>query len=338
MNILFTCAGRRVQLLEAFYSAMAKLGVKGRLLAADTTTASAAHHKADEGLLVPPVTDESYIQVLLEMVKRHDVGLLVPLTDLDLRSIAMNRQRFEELGCTTMIGSSETINRCMDKSQMNGFLTKAGLPTIRTFSLPEFLSQPFYPCFVKPPRGSASIGSGRISNPSQLHAHVATFGEDLIVQDYVTGQEYTLDVYRTRKGEVVCVVPRQRLAVRSGEVEKALTVRSEELIQAGARLARFLGDIWGVFCCQCRRSIEQAGPVTRFFEINPRFGGGAPLSIAAGADLPLYLLQEVLGLPITARIGEFKDNLLMLRYDDAVFVTLEQSPLNLPGYQTPDFR
>ena len=100
------------------------------------------------------------------------------------------------------------------------------------------------------------------------------------------------------------------------------------------RLARLLGSVWGVFCVQCRR---QEGGKPRFFEINPRFGGGAPLSIAAGADLPLYLLQEVLGLPSTAKVGEFTDNLLMLRYDEALFVQVTDRQ-GLPGYDTPSFR
>ena len=105
-------------------------------------------------------------------------------------------------------------------------------------------------------------------------------------------------------------------------------------IAAIEKLSGFLGGLWGVFCCQCRRGPDG---VARFFEINPRFGGGAPLSVAAGANLPLYLIQEVLGMPITAKVGDFTDRLLMLRYDDAVFVQVTD-PRKLPGYDTPHFR
>ena len=90
----------------------------------------------------------------------------------------------------------------------------------------------------------------------------------------------------------------------------------------------------GVFFCQCRWA---KGKKPMFFEVNPRFGGGAPLSIAAGANLPLYLLQETLGLEITAKLGRFTENLAMLRYDDSVFVNVDD-PRNLPGYDTPQFR
>jgi len=204
-------------------------------------------------------------------------------------------------------------------------------------TLGEFEDCPFYPCFVKPISGSASIGAAVISDERALAAHLATFGRDMVVQEYAPGQEFTLDVYRTRGGKVCSVVPRQRLAVRSGEVEKGITVKDDSLITSAVTLAEALGDLWGVFCCQCRR--DGPGGEARFFEINPRFGGGVPLSITAGANLPLYLLQEVLGREVTARVGEFAEGVLMLRYDRAAFVRTEPADLpDLPGYDTPSFR
>jgi carbamoyl-phosphate synthase large subunit len=317
---------------------MAQLGLSGQILAADVTIASPAYHRADRGIILPPVGDPEYLPALLDAVSDHRVGLLVPLTDLDLRLLAGAREPLAQRGCTAMIGGEQAVAQCQDKARTNELLKRAGLPVIRTLGLEQFQDSPFYPCFVKPAQGSAGVGTGLIENPEQLRAHVAVFGSKLLVQDYIPGQEYTLDVYRSRSGQVCCVVPRQRLAVRSGEVEKGITVRDPVLIQAAVKLAGVLEDLWGVFCCQCRRSGSDATEPPWFFEINPRFGGGAPLSIAAGANLPLYLLQELLGLPITARLGEFTDRLLMLRYDESVFVKLEGEPDALPGYQTPTFR
>ena len=304
-------------LLRAFRRAMAELGVTGKLIAADRTSASSAFHSADVGEMVPIVGRIEYVPALLDLVAKHGVGLVVPLTDLDLRCLARQRGKFEDLGCTVMIGSEADVKLCRDKDRSNELFGKAGLATIKTCGLADFRADPFYPCFVKPIRGSAGIGAGIIRNERELNVHVATHGELLVVQECIPGQEFTIDVYRDRHGRVRCVVPRQRLAVRAGEVAKGITVKDAELIEAATRLSDLLGDIWGVFCCQCRRS---EGDSPKFFEINPRFGGGAPLSIAAGADLPLYLLQEVLGLPITAEIGGFTADLLMLRYDDDVFL------------------
>lgn len=313
---------------------MDKLGVRGRIIATDITTASPAFHRADEGILVPMAGRIEYVPTLLDIVKKRNIGLLVPLTDLDLRSIARQAQQFVELGCAPMLGSEDAVLLCRDKTRLNEHLQQAGLETIRTVSLHAFRRRPFYPCFVKPIRGSASVGSAVIHNERDLNAHVATFGELLIVQDYVPGREYTVDVYRTRDGEVRCVVPRQRLVVRSGEVEKGITVKDRELMETAAKLAGQLNGIWGVFCCQCRRT--DGGP-PRYFEVNPRFGGGAPLAIAAGANLPLYVIQEVLGMDVSAQIGAFTDRLLMMRYDEAVYTQIDDVTA-LPGYDSPQFR
>jgi len=334
LNILFTCVGRRVALIEAFRRAMEQLGVTGRIIATDITSASPAFRKADIGEIAPHVGRLEYIRELSEIVRRHKVGLLVPLTDLDLRSLARQQERLAELGCTVMIGSERTVSLCRDKSRLNSVLRRAGLATIKTVGLKEFYRHPFYPCFVKPMRGSAGVGSGVCHDERELRAHLATYGEGMMIQEFVPGQEFTIDVYRSRDGQVRCVVPRQRLIVRSGEVEKGVTRKDPVLIESAMKLAEALDGIWGVFCCQCRRTGDGS---PRFFEVNPRFGGGAPLSIAAGADLPLYLLQEVLGMPITARVGEFTDKLLMLRYDEAVYTVVDDLE-SLPGYKAPQFR
>jgi len=323
-----------VALLGAFRAAMAKLGVTGQLVATDRTFATSAFQAADVGEVVPLVGRIEYIPTLLELVRKYRIGLLVPLTDLDLRCLARQREKFANLGCTVMIGNEPDVKLCRDKARSNELFGQAGLATIKTCSLKEFRAEPFYPCFVKPIRGSAGIGAGTIRNERELVAHSAIFGDLLVVQEYVSGQEFTVDVYRDRSGQVRCVVPRQRLSVRAGEVAKGITVRDDELITAAIRISNLLGTIWGVFCCQCRR--DERGPA-KFFEINPRFGGGVPLSVAAGANLPLYLLQEVLGLDIDAELGRFTENLLMLRYDEAIFVEVSDRE-SLPGYETPDFR
>lgn len=323
--------------MEAFRRALSELGLSGRLLAADLAPISAACRLADVAIGVPRADSEEYIPALLRIVADHQVGLLVPATDLDLLDLARHRQRFAELGCTVMIASEETIRVCRDKSATAELIRRAGLPEIHTATLAEFHDRPFYPCFVKPVSGSGAIGAARIEDPGELDLHVAKFGPELIVQECAPGQELTIDVYRDRAGVVRSVVPRQRLAVRSGEVEKGVTVDDAGLIDATLRLAGVLGDLWGVFCCQCRRDGDDAPP--QFFEINPRFGGGAPLSIAAGANLPLYLLQEVLGRDVTAEVGQFTANLVMLRYDQAAYVQMSPDEVAaLPGYQTPSFR
>ncbi len=321
--------------MESFRQAMSQLGVTGKIIATDITPTSPAFHKADVGVKVPSVRRVEYLPALMEAVKTHKVGLLVPMTDLDLRSLARHRDDFAKIGCTVMVGSEPIVTLCRDKALTNRLFEKVGLATIKSFTLNEFMKRPFFPCFVKPSSGSAGIGATIIKNDRELKLHISAYGLRMVVQEIAQGQEYTIDVYRSRDGQVRSVVPRQRLAVRSGEVEKGITVKDQELIDLTIRIAETMDGMWGVFCCQCRRN-NNSPP--KFFDLNPRFGGGALLSIAAGADLPLYLLQEVLGQDISAKLGEFTDRLLMMRYDEEVFVNFQGDLRTLPGYKTPIFR
>ncbi len=332
--VLFTCAGRRVVLLRAFRAALERLGVAGPLIATDLTVAAPALHVADVAACVPPVRDAGYLDALLELTRRHRPRLLVPLTDLDLPILATSREAFAEVGCSVMVAPPGVIADCRDKHRFQALLARAGLAGIPTVTLEAFRAEPFYPCFVKPTSGSAGVGSARIESPAGLDAHVATFGPELVVQQYVPGQEFTIDIFCRRDGVVCAAVPRQRLSVRCGEVEKALTVRDDELIAAACRLADHMPGLWGVINAQCRR--PPGGP-PRFIEVNPRFGGGAPLALAAGVDLPAMVLAEVLGRPVAPALGQFTDRLLMLRYDEAIFTPIDD-PASLPGYAQPHIR
>ena len=313
---------------------MGDLDVTGEIVAVDLTDASAAYHRADVGLVVPPAGTIEYIPAVIDICKSHDIDLVIPLTDLDLRSLSRQRAKFAEVDCEVMIGTPEAIVTCRDKTLTNRFLRATGLAAIDTYTLQQFRSRPFFPCFAKPIRGSASVGTDVLHSEAELNAHLATFGDLMLLQDYIAGSEYTIDIYRTRDGQVKAVVPRQRLAIRAGEVEKGVTIKDKALMDAAIRLGEALDGVWGVINAQC---ICPPGGEARFFEINPRFGGGAPLAIAAGADLPRYVLEEALGLPVSAEIGRFTANLLMLRYDDAVFVPVDD-PTALPGYDSPQKR
>ena len=265
---------------------------------------------------------------------KHRIGLIIPLTDVDLRSLGRQQQRFADAGAAVMIGSEPDIRLCRDKAQTNELFGRAGLGTIKTVSLKEFYDEPFYPCFVKPIRGSASFATAVIHNEKELRAHVATFGDLLLVQEYVPGREYTIDIYRDRKGAVRSVVPRQRLAVRAGEVSKGITVKDDQLIEASIKLAGLLGSIWGVFCASAaaRKEANRGSSRSTRDSAAARRSPSPPAPTCRSTSS-----RRSSALPITAKVGEFTDNLLMLRYDDAVFVQVDDRKA-LPGYDTPSFR
>ena len=132
------------------------------------------------------------------------------------------------------------------------------------------------------------------------------------------GQEFTMDILADFDGKVINVVPRERIEVRAGEINKGRTVKEERLIEYGKVIVEKLGGI-GPITIQCFIK----GNEIKFIEINPRIGGGYPLSFVAGANYPELLIRMVLGEKIVPRLGEFEENLIMLRWEDAVFIKEE---------------
>jgi carbamoyl-phosphate synthase large subunit len=339
ITLLFTCVGRRVELLQAFRRAGAALGLDLRLVGVDSDVTAPALSCVDEAVVAPRATDAGYVPTLLDVVQQYSAQLLIPTTDTDLTAVSAARGDFSKAGCTALIAEPDVIATCRDKIKTFEHLTTHRIDTPKTFSPDQAraLKSPVFPMFIKPRTGSASQWVHKIADQADLDyylAHVA----DPIVQEFVDGVEHTLDVYVGLTGEPRCVVPRARWQVRTGEVSKGVVVKDLEIMEAGRRLVETLGDsVRGVVTLQC---IVTSTRQIRFIEINPRFGGGAPLGIAAGADYPLWLLRELRGENPQVQFDGFRHGMCMLRYDWSVFLPLDddlQAALKPPLGPPPPF-
>ncbi|MCX5653690.1 MAG: ATP-grasp domain-containing protein [Planctomycetota bacterium] len=319
LNIMLTCVGRRVALLEAFRRAMADLGVKGRLYGADHSPLAAGFHVADEGLLVPSVGGADYVEALLDLCRKHEIGLVVPLIDWELAVLAAARERFAEAGARLVISSPGVVEICRDKQRTFEFLKARGFGTPEVIPYEKALSGPF-PLFMKPRYGSSAKDVHYVPDRESLEFYSRGRG-DHVIQEFVRGKEHTVDVYAGLDGVPRVAVPRWRLEVRGGEVAKARTVRHPDIIGQSLRLVEALGECRGVVTLQC--FLAEDGGI-KFIEINPRFGGGVPLAIRAGADFPLWLIEEHLGRKPDIHPEDWQDGLLMLRYDAAVFRRVDE--------------
>ena len=320
-SVLFTCIGRRVSLLRSFQDAAGKLGLRASFYGTDTSKLSPALQLCDRSFLVEPTTHASYIDQLLSIVRKHHVSLLVPTTDLDLRSLAQHKPQFERLGCCVLVSDPDVIDACQDKRRTFGFLKKNGFGTPATMSVRTALAadrrgELTWPCFLKRWDGSASQGNAVAHNRAELRFFARRIPNP-ICQEFMEGVEYTCDAYVDFALRVRCIVPRRRIEVRSGEVSKAQVVKHAGIMNQARRVVELLGAGPGVITLQLFVTRDNE---IRFTEINPRFGGGAPLSIRAGADFPRWILQELAGQPPRIRFDGFTDGLVMLRYDAEVWV------------------
>lgn len=318
VNILFTCIGRRVSLLNSFRRAARQLKAKALFFGTDTTELSPALQLCDKRFLVKPTTHPGYIRELLSIVKANRVKLLVPTIDLDLKVLAQNREKFAAMDCCVLVSSEEVIDICQDKRETYRFLVKNGFDTALTMSVRTALSKKKFgwPCFVKRWDGSAGKGNAVANNRKELLFYAKRIS-NAICQEFIKGTEITCDVYVDFDMKVRCVVPRKRIEVRYGEVSKGQVVKKTRIMKQASELIGKLGAGPGVITLQLFLTPDNQ---LKFVEVNPRFGGGAPLSIKAGANFPKWILQELSGKKTNIRFDGFQDNLIMLRYDEEVWL------------------
>ena len=321
LNILMTCVGRRVSLVQAFRRTLSDLGLKGRVFVADWSPLAPAFYVADEGFLVPGINAPDYVDVLLDFCRRREVNLVIPLIDTELLTLARVRQRFTDVGARLLLSSLNVVEICRDKRKTFEFLSAHGIGTPKVLTVEEALKGPF-PLIVKERSGSSTRNVRQVSQPAGL-GFLRRSKLDFIIQEYVRGAEFTIDIYAGLDGVPRVAVPRQRIQVRAGEVSKARTVRHPVLIREAMRLVEALGGCVGVITAQCRMTREET---VKFFDVNPRFGGGVPLAIRAGADFPRWIIEEHLGRKPKMDPEAWENDLLMLRYDEAIFRRFEELP------------
>ncbi len=334
VNVLFTCIGRRVSLLRCFRRAAKQLNTDARFFGTETTELSSALQLCDRRFLVKPTTHAAYIRQLLSIVRDNKVKLLVPTVDLDLRILAQNKPKFESVGCRVLVSEPDVVDVCQDKRKTYRFLVSSGFDTPLTMTIRSALARKklSWPCFLKPWDGYAGRGNAKVKNREELRF----FGKRIpnaICQKYIEGAEHTCDVYVDFNMKVRCVVPRKRIEVRAGEVSKGQTVRHTEIMREAARLVERLGAGPGVITIQLFLTADNE---MKFIEINPRFGGGVPLSIEAGADFPKWILQELLGKKPKIRFDGFRDKLIMLRYDGEVWVKNPEQKGRVTNVRVPN--
>ncbi len=318
-NILFTSVGRRVSLIKHFRRALRELQIEGRIIGTDASNQSPAFYSTDKSYEVPLIEAAGYIPRLLELCSQEKIDVVIPLIDTELLLLAQNRRRFEDAGIKVIISTPEVVEIGMYKSRTYGFFKKNNINTPALFS-PEHIATGEYrfPLIIKPDDGSAGKMVFKVADSEQL-MFFSRYVPNAIVQEFITGDEYTVDVFIDYAGMVRCIVPRLRIEVRAGEVSKGLIVKNDSVIKAARKVAECLHGALGCITLQC---ILDTDARIKMVEINPRFGGGVPLSIEAGADFPKWTIQMVLGQEIGDVAGAYEDGLMMLRYDDAVFVKL----------------
>lgn len=310
MKILLTAIGKRIQLITHLKKTFEVFGV-------DCSDLAPAMYFVDKFFKIPRYNEKGYIDILSAICESEDIDVLVPLYEREYELLLKNEDKLIKSGTKLLLSPYKTIECFNDKYKTYEFFRKNNISTPKTWLKNDMLCScktPTFPLIIKPIYGMGSNNVFKAKNIKELEFFM-DYVENPLVQEYIEGTEYTIDVLCDFDGEVISAVPRERIEVRSGEVSKSRTVKDFNIIDAAINLCsktKFVGPITIQCIVTPKREIK-------FIEVNPRFGGGVPLTFEAGVDYGKYFELMIKGEKIVPIIGKFKE-LTMLRYDEAVFL------------------
>ncbi len=309
MNILILSAGRRVELVQCFQNAKKELGIEGKIIGGDASSLAPALQFCDIKEQLPYTREDCYIDKLIKVIQKHDVQAVVPTIDTELLILAVNKNKIEtETNAKVLVSSIELIEYCGDKYKSLEFFENKGL---RYPKLIKNFENATFPVFIKPKDGSSSINAFKVNNKKELE-FFSEYIKNPITQEYIAGVEYTVDVLFGFDSEILSIVPRIRKQVRGGEVLQGCIEKNLEIIEEIKNTfkdSEFIGQI----TFQLIRSED----ANYYIEINPRFGGGAPMSIKAGADSCKKIYKMLRG-DMVEYDDNYADNVYFSRYDQSV--------------------
>lgn len=315
-NILITSAGQRVALVRGFQETLRRFFPEAKVYTTDMNPRLApAAYVSDGYFEVMPVTATGYIPQILQLCKENNIGMVIPTIDTELLVLSENRRLFEQNHIEVSISSPDFIRICRDKRNTADFFVDRGIRTPKIVDKGHLT----FPIFAKPYDGSLSANIHYIKNADDLTEEILEDPKMIFMEfiDKKEYKEYTVDLYYGRDHKVKCIVPRERIKVRAGETNKGITEK-EPLT---GYLYDKLGIIEGCVGCICLQVFLKPGTCDVIgFEINPRFGGGYPLTYAAGGNYAELLIREYFLGEDVNYFDDWKDHLLMLRYDDAIYV------------------
>jgi carbamoyl-phosphate synthase large subunit len=263
---------------------------------------------ADRRFLIARGDDPRFATDLLARCVREDVDVVVPTVDTELLPLARMRGEFAAEGVVLVLAAEATLAVCLDKWALAERCSgRVRVPVTVVVDDAFDAAGIELPAIVKPRSGSGSRGIRLVERRAELEA--LERDGTLLVQEHLPGPEHSLDVLARADGHVAAVVPRERLKVDSGIAVTGRTLHDDDLEAFAREVAAAIG-LTTVANVQVK---EDADGEPALLEVNPRFPGTMPLTIAAGVDMPRLAIGEALGTPIPDGPLPFAD-IAMVRY------------------------
>jgi carbamoyl-phosphate synthase large subunit len=287
-----------------------------RVIGLDCNPLSAGFYLCDKSYVVPRGDDPGFLEEILRICEAERPDAIISGPEEEILVLSKNKGLFGEKGILVLCPDYDTVKICADKLETCKVLESHGIPVPDIYKNDNAR----FPCIVKPRFGRGGAGVFRAESRRDLEFYIQDV-EQPVIQEFIDGVEYTIDIFADLEGKPLSVIPRARLQVESGISVKAKTVYDEEIISDCAKIARKL-KLTGPSCIQCIKNDQKVA----FTEINPRFGGGSALSLKADNSIVANLIKIVRRETPVPGQG-FEQGLTMLRYYREVFLAQDGAPL-----------
>ncbi len=321
-NILVLSAGTRNKLVQYFKKENA-----GRVIAADCSNLGPAVYDADEAIVVPRIDAPGYIDEVLSICKKYDIQGVFSLIDPELSLLAKNYDRFLEVGTTPIVSSYELCETSLDKFRMYEMLLKLDIPTAKCYTSIEAFEaarengEVDFPVFVKPQKGSASININAVKSKEMLTALYNDY-EDLMIQEYMRGQEYGADVYVDMiSGKCTSIFLKKKIKMRAGETDKSVSSKCDNLFK---QIAAFVETVGYRGMIDIDLFYDEEKDKWYLSEVNPRFGGGYPHAYECGVNFPKFVINNLQGKENPVSIGDYREGVFMMKFNELYVRPLER--------------
>jgi len=312
LNILALRTRRRNYFLDALRVAARARGIIVNIVGADSDRNDPFVAACDEFVEIPEIMDTAYVERLFANVSAHQINLIIGWNDSEIRKLQDLRSSLPN-SCLLAAPDVGCVNVMYDKKRFKDWCSEEKLPIAAAVEIDT--AKNALPLVVKPRYGQGGVDVFVCRGMASLHAAIEAQTGEFLVEKFIEGIEYTVDVIAVN-GLLIAAVPRRRLKVRGGEVMIAQVEMSSEILILAQNLTAKM-NISGIYNFQVIKSNEGLSVI----EMNPRFGGGSDLTIAAGVDLAgAHLDIYVLGKSPVAPIN-IKNGLIMTRRFESTFIT-----------------
>ena len=318
MNLLILSCGTRDKVVQYFKKAF---GGEGKVICTDCSPYAPALYEADVHYIVPRITEPGYIDTIFDICRKENITGVLSLIDPELSLIAKHEEDFQKLGVTVIESSYELCERTLNKWEMYCWMKEHGYASAKSYITLESFYEDLdkgevsFPVFVKPMKGSASLHISKAEDKETVEL-LFSHGEQMMIQEFMTGQEIGADVYIDLiSNEVVSIFTKKKLVMRAGETDKAISFRDERLF---IEIEKFVKE--NGFRGQIDIDIFEQNGTYYFSEVNPRFGGGYPHAYECGADHMTLIKNNLAGVANRKQVGSYAVNKVMMKYNEVMLV------------------